>query len=51
MQTLLAFTGESLCDVSHFSEKWSKYQVDDDNYAVSCLSYVLFCRQCDNKES
>jgi hypothetical protein len=27
MQTLLAHTGEGLCNVSQFSEKWSKYQV------------------------
>jgi len=41
MQTLLAFTGESLCDVSHFSEKWSKYQIGDNIYAMSSLSCVL----------
>jgi len=50
MQTSLAFTGESLCDVSQFSEKRSKYQVDDNIYAMSsCLTYG--CRQCDDKES
>jgi len=40
MQTLLAFTGEGLCDVSHFSEKWSTYWEDDNIYGMSSLSYV-----------
>jgi len=40
MQMLLAFTGEGLCDVSHFSEKWSKYQVDDNIYGMPFLSYI-----------
>lgn len=40
MQTLLASTGEGLCDVSHFSEIWSKYQVGDNIYGMSSLSYI-----------
>jgi len=40
MQTLLAFAGEGLCDVCHFSEKWSKYQVGDNIYGMTSLSYL-----------
>jgi len=40
MQTLLAHTGEGLCNVSQFSEKWSKYQVNDNIYGMSSLSHI-----------